>query len=102
MFGVFFFFSSRRRHTRCGRDWSSDVCSSDLKPGRQPHWHAIVAGRDHLGWQRWPDDKIGRWVLRRRRGGSYNTEAIGVADDAAPADGVSILSFDQARSKAVE
>src|SRR5690554_6269593 len=27
---VGFFFSSRRRHTRCGRDWSSDVCSSDL------------------------------------------------------------------------
>src|SRR3989442_7433709 len=27
---VLFFFSSRRRHTRCGRDWSSDVCSSDL------------------------------------------------------------------------
>src|SRR5690554_1092238 len=25
-----FFFSSRRRHTMCGRDWSSDVCSSDL------------------------------------------------------------------------
>src|SRR2546429_4875835 len=28
--GVFFCFSSRRRHTRCSRDWSSDVCSSDL------------------------------------------------------------------------
>src|SRR5215510_5572965 len=28
----FFFFSSRRRHTRWPRDWSSDVCSSDL-PG---------------------------------------------------------------------
>src|SRR3989442_9473183 len=27
---MLFFFSSRRRHTRCGRDWSSDVCSSDL------------------------------------------------------------------------
>src|SRR3712207_8135594 len=27
----FFFFSSRRRHTRYWRDWSSDVCSSDLK-----------------------------------------------------------------------
>src|SRR5699024_11752685 len=27
-----FFFSSRRRHTRSKRDWSSDVCSSDLKP----------------------------------------------------------------------
>src|SRR5216684_7062295 len=30
MFIFFFFFSSRRRHTRCSRDWSSDVCSSDL------------------------------------------------------------------------
>src|SRR5256884_8317511 len=28
----YFFFSSRRRHTRCSRDWSSDVCSSDLRP----------------------------------------------------------------------
>src|SRR5256884_5078132 len=27
---VVFFFSSRRRHTICSRDWSSDVCSSDL------------------------------------------------------------------------
>src|SRR6266550_6925930 len=27
--GLSFFFSSRRRHTRCSRDWSSDVCSSD-------------------------------------------------------------------------
>src|SRR6266403_4451664 len=27
---IFFFFSSRRRHTRSLRDWSSDVCSSDL------------------------------------------------------------------------
>src|SRR5207245_6444025 len=30
---LFFFFSSRRRHTRCYRDWSSDVCSSDLDLG---------------------------------------------------------------------
>src|SRR2546429_7348761 len=28
-----FFISSRRRHTRCSRDWSSDVCSSDLGQG---------------------------------------------------------------------
>src|SRR2546429_7393921 len=27
---LIFFLSSRRRHTRCSRDWSSDVCSSDL------------------------------------------------------------------------
>src|SRR5207245_4737401 len=32
-----FFFSSRRRHTRCYRDWSSDVCSSDL------HWTVAEA-----------------------------------------------------------
>src|SRR5438445_11740046 len=30
MSGVVFFFSRRRRHTRYWRDWSSDVCSSDL------------------------------------------------------------------------
>src|SRR3712207_8664631 len=32
-FSLFFFFSSRRRHTRYWRDWSSDVCSSDLDIG---------------------------------------------------------------------
>src|SRR6266513_1127845 len=31
---IYFFFSSRRRHTRSKRDWSSDVCSSDLSRGR--------------------------------------------------------------------
>src|SRR3712207_7611013 len=34
---LFFFFSSRRRHTRYWRDWSSDVCSSDLIIG-----HAVT------------------------------------------------------------
>src|SRR6267154_4354243 len=38
---IFFFFSSRRRHTSWTGDWSSDVCSSDLSPGRgtsaRPH-----------------------------------------------------------------
>src|SRR6266508_5047531 len=33
---VVFFFSSRRRHTRWPRDWSSDVCSSDLRRPRCP------------------------------------------------------------------
>src|SRR2546422_8463510 len=37
----FFFFSSRRRHTRCSRDWSSDVCSSDL----------AFFGADAAAWQ---------------------------------------------------
>src|SRR6266511_4440935 len=38
MIFFFFFFSSRRRHTRFSRDWSSDVCSSDL---------VTLAGRRH-------------------------------------------------------
>src|SRR6266511_857695 len=33
---LFFFFSSRRRHTRFSRDWSSDVCSSDLTSSAVP------------------------------------------------------------------
>src|SRR6266511_3272326 len=33
----FFFFSRRRRHTRFSRDWSSDVCSSDLRGLERDH-----------------------------------------------------------------
>src|SRR2546429_3989730 len=47
-----FFFSSRRRHTRCSRDWSSDVCSSDLsKVSPPPAGTAIrngIAGRTEM------------------------------------------------------
>src|SRR2546430_9635576 len=35
---VFFFFSSRRRHTRFDCDWSSDVCSSDLIRHHRANW----------------------------------------------------------------
>src|SRR5690606_41189180 len=45
---VSFFFSSRRRHTRFSRDWSSDVCSSDLaRPwrGRPAHRDERASGR---------------------------------------------------------
>src|SRR5699024_11330167 len=40
-----FFFSSRRRHTRSKRDWSSDVCSSDLDQGRDAEttWKMALA-----------------------------------------------------------
>src|SRR3712207_4812160 len=38
----FFFFSSRRRHTRYWRDWSSDVCSSDLKYMERLHEAGII------------------------------------------------------------
>src|SRR5207253_10676784 len=54
-----FFFSSRRRHTRWPRDWSSDVCSSDL-PSLRPY----------LQPQRWPrklgiDDGNNLWYYSR-------------------------------------
>src|SRR3712207_7719313 len=39
----FFFFSSRRRHTRYWRDWSSDVCSSDLVTLAGGHVVAVAA-----------------------------------------------------------
>src|SRR5438067_11603817 len=38
---MFFFFSSRRRHTRSKRDWSSDVCSSDL---------LVLLNRNSINW----------------------------------------------------
>src|SRR2546429_7772811 len=46
-----FFFSSRRRHTRCSRDWSSDVCSSDHRL-RTIHGDATLAVFDweEAGW----------------------------------------------------
>src|SRR2546428_2344969 len=44
-----FFFSSRRRHTRSDRDWSSDVCSSDLEEGREAAGSAPPTGQRLLG-----------------------------------------------------
>src|SRR5699024_11279184 len=38
---LLFFFSSRRRHTRSKRDWSSDVCSSDLSTWN-PTWDDVL------------------------------------------------------------
>src|SRR6266496_4094595 len=46
----FFFFSSRRRHTRSLRDWSSDVCSSDLRSG---HIQSVVYPADSTRYDRW-------------------------------------------------
>src|ERR1041385_231997 len=46
-----FFFSSRGRHTGCSRDWSSDVCSSDLRSNQ---------------WRQPTLDPTGIFVVRRR------------------------------------
>src|ERR671921_1397991 len=57
VFFFFFFFSSRRRHTRYWRDWSSDVCSSDLRR---------AAGVLALAWERFGPEarRSGEWVER--------------------------------------
>src|SRR6266542_5373052 len=47
----FFFFSSRRRHTRCYRDWSSDVCSSDLGPDYLRFLQMLLGGGSLEGVQ---------------------------------------------------
>src|SRR5690349_23188059 len=45
--GLFFFFSSRRRHTRSLRDWSSDVCSSDLyRAARRQQFRTLSFAHD--------------------------------------------------------
>src|SRR5438105_9372433 len=64
----FFFFSSRRRHTRSTRDWSSDVCSSDLSPLPVP----VGVRRRALAEQRLP---------RRARRHFHFRAAPGADDD---------------------
>src|SRR5215813_8892826 len=64
----FFFFSSRRRHTRCGRDWSSDVCSSDLRGGSREY-------RDFPDYYAW-SERIAEWA--GGRGGDRNRYGIDV------------------------
>src|SRR5260370_6439844 len=44
----YFFFSSRRRHTRFKCDWSSDVCSSDLDAEAEEVPEVVVRDRQHL------------------------------------------------------
>src|SRR5258705_10800943 len=44
-----FFFSSRRRHTRCLSDWSSDVCSSDLWCSPPEMENATIL-KDNISW----------------------------------------------------
>src|SRR2546422_6298378 len=64
---VCFFFSSRRRHTRCSRDWSSDVCSSDL--AAETYSATANAGTDFA----WSYDKEIQFTAR----GSWHQSALG-------------------------
>src|SRR5216683_6714233 len=57
----FFFFSSRRRHTRSDRDWSSDVCSSDLR-------RAQVTAHVHLPYMSGSQEASAQGAIDRRIG----------------------------------
>src|SRR3989442_2509076 len=56
-----FFFSSRRRHTRCGRDWSSDVCSSDLEA--RADWRRVTARALAPSFYARPTPEVARRLL---------------------------------------
>src|SRR5216683_1516798 len=55
-FFLIFFFSSRRRHTRSDRDWSSDVCSSDLTERWRPLLGSLLPEHEIRYWP-----EIGEW-----------------------------------------
>src|SRR3989449_1770024 len=81
-----FFFSSRRRHTRCSRDWSSDVCSSDLRGihgiGRGEHQgvRRVSHGRAHAARHE-TDRCLSRIAeARRRRNGNAPARRAGQAE----------------------
>src|SRR6266498_1892742 len=70
----YFFFSSRRRHTRCGRDWSSDVCSSDLADEGTRTLNLLITNQllyqlSYVSWSRLnPTDSYFRQTMRLWQG----------------------------------
>src|SRR5256884_9737468 len=69
---IFFFFSSRRRHTRCSRDWSSDVCSSDLSQGYYG-LASVFIDEDDDGWVDLAvaNDSVPRYLYRNLHDGTF-------------------------------
>src|SRR5260370_28503432 len=75
MYGGYFFFSSRRRHTRFKCDWSSDVCSSDLDAmtGKLEEEIPELAARDRVDAGGGLVEKKERWLVQH---GAAQNEAL--------------------------
>src|SRR6266511_4816831 len=71
-----FFFSSRRRHTRFSRDWSSDVCSSDLACGEVSREDAAECHADARAGDGIDDPSPGFWLIRGAGGSGTTTTAL--------------------------
>lgn len=66
----------------------------------EPHWRQLETGL-HLGYRRIAKDKGGAWTARRRLAtGRYAECRLGTSDDVGDADGVALVSFDQAQRSA--
>src|SRR3989454_2820423 len=79
LFYGFFFFSSRRRHTRLQGDWSSDVCSSDLalaRAGIRPE--AVVAHDSYLINLASPDPRLRARSIRSFTAELVRCRALGI------------------------
>src|SRR5256885_6269409 len=61
----FFFFSSRRRHTRLQGDWSSDVCSSDLRTLPCSRSCGIITKQRIPAWAAWAAVELARFPVLR-------------------------------------
>src|SRR3712207_7472399 len=102
MFVVFFFFSSRRRHTRYWRDWSSDVCSSDLSGAAcvrdGSHGRSAVTVRVGInGFGR-----IGRNFWRAVAASGQDIEIVAVNDLTSPEVLAHLLKYDSVLGKLSE
>src|SRR5690606_40758200 len=82
---IVFFFSSRRRHTSFSRDWSSDVCSSDLAEPRDSRILAKLVITCPLGLQIGPaPQELGQRLIRIRDHCSEFVTREGLAGPAEP------------------
>src|SRR6267378_6906132 len=80
----FFFFSSRRRHTRSLRDWSSDVCSSDVDR------HTEASGRPASEWSVRSDVEGGLAYVRAvGEELGFDPQSVEVTSNVPPAAGIS-------------